>query len=290
MGGVQENYLHCRPRRARNVSRNPEVERLVEMDLISQAADSFSEADLFDVAIHRDQDWSLAPVHGVFSVIRPAEFMTGNLAGRIDFPKWLGKFSSRKKRFRLLTELAVRMSATTSGDKALLRLDYLPHLVRPLTVPLAKKGADGIDEVLALMDAYGITREDWDTVLELMELGDRDWAKPIPTNVKTAFTRKYKAAHLAVKSAPARKGAVNYVLPEEAAQGRDGDDEADDAFNDEADEGEGKGDDEDSMIVARASKKAKGGAAAKKPAARGGAAGRGRGRGGRGETAKGKAK
>ncbi|ELR24992.1 replication factor rfc1 c terminal domain containing protein [Acanthamoeba castellanii str. Neff] len=287
---IQENYLHCRPRRARNVSRNPEVERLVEMDLISQAADSFSEADLFDVAIHRDQDWSLAPIHGVFSAIRPAEFMTGNLAGRIDFPKWLGKFSSRKKRFRLLTELAVRMSATTSGDKALLRLDYLPHLVRPLTAPLAKKGADGIDEVLALMDAYGITREDWDTVLELMELGDKDWAKSIPTNVKTAFTRKYKAAHLAVKSAPARKGTVNYVLPEEAAaQGRDGDDEGDDAFNDD-EAGEGEGDEGDSMIVARASKKgaakgAKGGA--KKPAARGGAAGRGR---GRGETAKAKAK
>jgi replication factor C subunit 1 len=271
------------------VSRNPEVERLVEMDLISKAADSFSEGDLFDVAIHRDQDWSLAPTHGVFSVIRPAEFMNGNLAARIDFPKWLGKFSSRKKRFRLLTELAVRMSATTSGDKALLRLDYLPHLVRPLTAPLADEGTDGIDKVLALMDAYGITREDWDTILELMELSDKDWAKQIPTNVKTAFTRKYKAAHLAVKSAPTRKGAVNFVLPEEGgSRGRGGeesmdDDDASPNGNDDDDDGEeGQEEETDSMIVARPNRGAKG-AAAKKSTARGGAAGRGRGsRGGRG--------
>lgn len=250
---TQENYLHCRPQKARNVSRNPNVEQLVEMDLVSQAADSFSEADLFDVAIHRDQDWSLQPIHAIFSTIRPVEFMNGNMT-RTDFPKWLPKFSSRKKRYRLLTELAVRMSAVTSGDKALLRLDYLPHLVRPLTVPLAKKGIEGIDETLALMDAYGITREDFDTILELMELGAQDWAKNIPTNVKTAFTRKYKAAHLAVKAAPTRKGALNFVLPEEAAQNHE--DESGRVSESELSDEDGAGQQEkDSMIVARSKPK-----------------------------------
>jgi replication factor C subunit 1 len=263
------------------------------MDLISKAADSFSEGDMFDVAIHRDQDWSLQPVHGVFSTIRPAEFMNGNLVGRIDFPKWLGKFSSRKKRYRLLTELAVRMSATTSGDKALLRLDYLPHLVRPLTAPLASKGTAGIDQVLALMDAYGITREDYDTILELMELTDKDWAKQIPTSVKTAFTRKYKAAHLAVKPATkARKGTVNFVLPEEAAasQGTEEDGNSDDdldsapgAKGNDGDE-DPEEDDNDSMIVAKKSGTSKrSSTTAKKAPTRGG---RGGGRGGRGGKAR----
>jgi len=241
------------------------------MELISKTADSFSDSDLFDVAIHRDQDWSLQPIHGVFSTVRPAEFMNGNFAGRIEFPKWLGRFSSRKKCYRLLTELAIRMSATASGDKALLRLDYLPYLVKPLVSPLLADGVDGVDQVLALMDAYGITRDDYDTILELMELSGKNWGKQIPTKVKSAFTRKYKAAHfaikaahLAIKAAPTRKGAISFILPEEAAQGHE---EDSDVYSEEEEEeeeeetGESQKE-EDSMIIEK-----KGGAAkrSKKP-------------------------
>lgn len=259
------------------------MEQLVEMDLISKAADSFSESDIFDLAIHRDQDWSLQPIHGLFSTIRPADFMHGHLTRYADFPKWLGKFSSRKKRYRLLTELAVRTSAVTSGDKALLRLDYLPHFIRPLTEPMARKGVDGIDDTLAIMDAYGITRADYDTILELMELSGKDWAKNIPPSVKTAFTRKYKAAHMAVKAAPTRKGALNFVLPEEAAQshGADEDDHGGSLENESSETGQdddekdsGKDEDDDAMITRHESKGTK-----KRNHATRGSSVRGRGRG-----------
>lgn len=41
------------------------------------------------------------------------------------------------------------------------------------------------------MDTYDISREDWESVLELVELTNADIAKNIPTNVKTAFTKRY---------------------------------------------------------------------------------------------------
>lgn len=38
---------------------------------------------------------------------------------------------------------------------------YLPLFRKQLTDPLIKKGTDGIDDVIKLMDAYTLTREDW---------------------------------------------------------------------------------------------------------------------------------
>eukprot|EP01087_Luapelamoeba_hula_P019286 TRINITY_DN6369_c0_g1_i2.p1 TRINITY_DN6369_c0_g1~~TRINITY_DN6369_c0_g1_i2.p1 ORF type:complete len:148 (-),score=41.83 TRINITY_DN6369_c0_g1_i2:53-496(-) len=64
------------------------------------------------------------------------------------------------------------------------------------------------------MDSYSLTREDWDTVMEVTLQDQPD--KAIQTTVKSAFTRKYNAAHKAIKAAPTRKGASSIVLREEA--------------------------------------------------------------------------
>lgn len=40
------------------------------------------------------------------------------------------------------------------------------------------------------MDAYDISKEDWDSMLEITDLGQNtELLKQIPTNVKSAFTR-----------------------------------------------------------------------------------------------------
>ncbi len=46
------------------------------------------------------------------------------------------------------------MSAFTSAtEKNEIRLDYIPHLLEPLVKPLEDLQHDGIDQVLALMEA-----------------------------------------------------------------------------------------------------------------------------------------
>lgn len=41
----------------------------------------------------------------MFSSVLPGEYMSGKIAGQINFPSWLGKYSSQRKRSRLAQEI-----------------------------------------------------------------------------------------------------------------------------------------------------------------------------------------
>ena len=87
------------------------------------------------------------------------------------------------------------MRLKISGDKNEVRQNYIPALFPALTRPLIDEGADAIPGLIEFMDEYYLSKEDWDTILEL-GIGRND-AKAamdkIPTQVKTAFTRKYNS-------------------------------------------------------------------------------------------------
>ena len=74
----------------------------------------------------------------------------------------------------------------------------MPALRPRLLAPLAARGADGVEDVLELMDSYGMTKDDFDAIMEL-ELLSGPNAKPaissVATNAKSALTRKYNATH-----------------------------------------------------------------------------------------------
>jgi Replication factor RFC1 C terminal domain len=82
--------------------------------------------------------------------------------GEMNFPRftaWLGNNSSARKQARIVGELNTKLlAAGVVCDRRNLRLQYLPALRGALTRPLATQGADGIDEVVALMQAYLISR------------------------------------------------------------------------------------------------------------------------------------
>ena len=46
-------------------------------------------------------------------------------------------------------------------------MDYLPYLRTSLTEPLVKKDADGVPDVIKLMDQYDIIKEDFDNIMEV---------------------------------------------------------------------------------------------------------------------------
>jgi replication factor C subunit 1 len=111
---------------------------------------------------------------------------------------WFGKNSTQTKYQRLLQDLTLHMYPTTWSDKHVVRLDYLPVLRLCLTEPLLRDGVNGIDRVIDIMDAYSLTREQREILIELDELSDstegselRSIQKLIPTQVKTALTRRY---------------------------------------------------------------------------------------------------
>ncbi|KAI0788071.1 replication factor RFC1 C terminal domain-containing protein [Fomes fomentarius] len=196
---MQENYLKTTPSKLRNID-GPE-KMLKHLELMDKAAQSLSDGDLVDSLIHGpNQYWSLMPLHAVCSTVRPASMLYGMGAGyggpnAMQFPQWLGQNSKQNKLSRQLTDVQARMRLKVSGDKSEIRQSYLPALFPHLVQPLMESGVSVVDETIDFMDEYFLTRDDWDTIIEL-GVGDNHETvvtKKISTATKTAFTKKYKA-------------------------------------------------------------------------------------------------
>lgn len=188
---VQENYVHVKPTAAGgNLKKH--------LLLLSKAADSICDGDLVDRAIRSKQVWSLLPTQAIYASVLPGELMRGYMSQFPSFPSWLGKFSSTGKHDRITQELAMHTCLRTRTSKRALNLDYLSYMRDKLVQPLAAHGADGVQEVVDIMDTYYLMKEDYDNIMDICSWG----GKPTPfskldSKVKAAFTRGYnKEAHL----------------------------------------------------------------------------------------------
>ncbi|GAA6060829.1 hypothetical protein JCM10212_005247 [Sporobolomyces blumeae] len=270
---VQENYARGRFSRATGLTGNDLA--LKNLELVSKAADSISDGDLVDSMIHgTQQHWSLMPLHGMMSCVRPAAFCYGQ-GSQTGFPAWFGKNSTQGKLGRLLGEIQIRMRLKVSGDRREIRQSYLPTLFPRLVEPLQERGAEAVPEVIELMDEYYLTKEDWDAIVELgvgEGFDEAEVLKAIPPATKTAFTRKYNASDHPI---PFYRGDGGKPKAKKLGAGGDVPD-LEDAFVDEdefAEEEDDGGDSDDSqasigkdkLIKNKASKK---GAAASKAKAK----------------------
>ncbi|KAA3678862.1 replication factor C subunit 1 [Paragonimus westermani] len=195
---VQENYVNVKPRAAEgNVNKT--------LDLLSKASDDISLGDLVSGAIRSvgTGAWSLLPVQGIFSVVRPGRILRGPLpgggpGGGVSFPSWFGKYSNQGRMSRVYTELAHHLSLATHASSANprnLTMDYAAVLAELLTRPL-KEG--DVDTVLNTLIRYQLQREDLDSILELTSWSNRpNRMLGIDSKVKAALTRAFnKSAHL----------------------------------------------------------------------------------------------
>jgi replication factor C subunit 1 len=277
---VQENYLKCKAGSPREIiSRN--IRQGSFMALAAAAADAISLGDRVDSLIHgSNQEWSLAPLHGMMSSVLPAYYVHGGMAGRMDFAGWLGQNSRAGKCQRLLTELEKHTFLHTRAGRLGLRLDYLDVILAgSILGPLQSAGQEGIQRVIDFMDAYSLSRDDLDSLLELSlnpACNAAAFAK-VPTTVRSALTRRYnqgvhRLPYSLAGAAPTAVKRIAALGPGEEAEAED-DEGAIFAADDDNDRDDRDGDDlgKDRMIKA------------KKPSAakRGPATGAKRGRGGK---------
>jgi len=190
---IQENYLRTKPMALGGQNYQKREMNLKCLELFDQAAESISDGDLVDRMIHGPQQhWSLMPTHAIFSTVRPASFIAGQLMGS-NFTSWLGNNSKLGKLGRYNREIHSHMRLKSSGDHNEIRQQYLPVLWNQLIKRLNVEGKDCVDEVIELMDSYYLTRDDFDFIKEL-GVGPQDESTiEIPTQVKAAFTRTYNA-------------------------------------------------------------------------------------------------
>lgn len=176
---IQENYLNTRLRLPGSHIKH-----------VAQAADDISLSDSINSLIRSsEQQWSLLPFHGLMSTVKPSYEVAGQVTGRLNFSAWLGQNSKQMKYQRMLQELQYHTRVKTSTTKQELRLDYLNPLWVKLNIPIKQQGEAGIDQTIETMDAYYLTKEDYDNISDILN-------KPIDLDKKdkTAFTRKYNNA------------------------------------------------------------------------------------------------
>ncbi|XP_014439940.1 replication factor C subunit 1 isoform X2 [Tupaia chinensis] len=197
---VQENYIHVKP-----VAAGGDMKK--HLMLLSRAADSICDGDLVDSQIRSKQNWSLLPTQAIYASVLPGELMRGYMTQFPAFPSWLGKHSSTGRHDRIVQDLALHMSLRTHSSKRTVNMDYLSHVRDALVQPLASQGAEGVQDVVALMDTYYLMKEDFENIMEVSSWGGRPSPfSRLDPKVKAAFTRAYnKEAHLAPYSLQAMK-------------------------------------------------------------------------------------
>jgi len=85
------------------------------------------------------------------------------------------------------------MRLRISGDRHEVRQSYMQTLFDRLVRRFAKEGTEAIDGMIELMDEYYLTREDFDSIIDI-SLGPNngeELMKGVSTNAKAAFTRRY---------------------------------------------------------------------------------------------------
>jgi replication factor C subunit 1 len=191
---VQENYLSIKPF---NLKGNTKQQKdKYHLQLLDEAADSICISDKIGRQIRTYNNWSLLSAQAVFATVIPGNKLSGGI-GLPAFPGWFGKNSKQGRVDRILQELQKHMRLHISANKIGVGMEYLSVLKKMLSDPLIKKGSDGINDVIKIMNDYCLTRDDFDTILELGTWpGQKDPMSLIDSKVKAAFTRTYnKESH-----------------------------------------------------------------------------------------------
>lgn len=98
--------------------------------------------------------------------------------------QWLGKYSATNKRARLTRELVQHSSLAIGQGFVPMRLDYVPFLRAKLLRPLLAKGKDGCEEVISMLDEYGLTKDDFTESMREMQFVLEKASNPVEALLK----------------------------------------------------------------------------------------------------------
>ena len=133
------------------------------------------------------------------------------LPGYPEFAGWLGKNSTRNKKVRLLQELRRHVNYKVSADASELRMAYLPLMREQFQQLLFHRGGAMVAEAIALMDEYGLDRDDifenFDEFLfNSKDLKNKKFGE-LDSKSKAAFTRAYNSMAHSSQALVAEQGA-----------------------------------------------------------------------------------
>ena len=199
---VHQNYLKVMVNQFLETKRSSDqAAELAFLDRMFEATEAMSDFAVAEQGVRGgDQNWGLLPLCAALAV--KTGFHAGGpnggfLPGFPEFAGWLGKNSSRGRMGRLLQELHHHMNYKVSGDSSELRLHYLPVLRKHFFTLLSDKDGPRSEDVIALMDEYGLDRDDlFENLDEFILEHKAKKFSDLDSKVKAAFTREYnKGVH-----------------------------------------------------------------------------------------------
>ena len=199
---VQQNYPRVMQGQFGLVKKaNNAAAELKFLTRMHDAAASMSDYAMLEHEIRTgDQNWGLLPACSMMAVktgYHAGGKMGGMLPGYPEFTAWMGKNSTKNKKQRLLNELHHHMNFRISADSQQLRESYLPVFrERFLNYFFGDDHSDEANKaVIALMDEYGLSREDVMEKLDEFRMplkkGEGKTFGDLDTKQKSAFTRQY---------------------------------------------------------------------------------------------------
>lgn len=190
---VQQNYVDASKG---GIFRNPKLSEIDRMNDLAQAAAAVSDMELASATIRGgDMHWDLLPIQAA-TAVRVGHIVQGFQAFPT-FPAWLGKYSTTGKMKRLTSEIVTHTSLAIGQGFSSIRLEYVPYMRSILLQQLLHKGAEGVPEVLALLDSYGLSKDDFsESLKELQFVIEKDpllsdGYEAIESKIKAALTREY---------------------------------------------------------------------------------------------------
>jgi replication factor C subunit 1 len=278
---VQQNYLKVLNGRYGEAKRSGD-ERKVESFLVEmhKAADAMSDFAVAENAVRSgDQNWALLPLCAMLAVKTGYHASGENGAffpGFPEFPAWMGKNSTRGKKNRLLAELGHHMNYHIGGDSTELRMCYIPVLRERFLSLLTSKDGAHTAEAIALMDEYGLDRDDVFENLDEFKLNPKaeKLGSVLDSKQKAAFTREYNQGKHKSQALVAEQGLVKTKKAKSNGGSNAGDLVDPDAINDDVVEVSGDENEKDDLEEAKIrekflKKKGKSTAAKKKKASTG---------------------
>ncbi|KAI8976130.1 replication factor RFC1 C terminal domain-containing protein [Pilobolus umbonatus] len=240
---IFENYIKSVPDKSSRMltEGNIKMAGCLEMDLFAKAAESMATADIIDRSIHgSEQNYSLYPVHSIFSCVAPAAYVQGGIRSQLGFPAWLGENSKAGKNFRARADISMRLNPTIPINDTEITTTLVYVLAAKLSYYLLK---EDYDEAIKFMEHYDLNRRHLEVLSDLMILRpeDRNPISDIPTKIKTKFTRLYNQANpsapLAIPSSTLKRTIEEIddgemVMEEVEVQESEDDDDKDDITTD----------------------------------------------------------
>jgi replication factor C subunit 1 len=209
----------------------PRFSRLAELEeLMSESIESMCVADRLSRQIRTNNSWSLLPAQATFAVVVPGTLLALKDTVSIKFPAYLGKKSQHSRLYRGIQQMNIHTRLHAPMSLTELVVDRMSVLKRRLSDPLIKIGSSGISSVIKLMNDYGLSRSDFDLVLELCTFTHSKSSLPLPCispKVKSAFTRTFNNNNNKINSSHYKKSKSTIQKKDDLKEQKESDDDCD---------------------------------------------------------------